>query len=303
MYQEIQSSKKMSIAVVTAFFPIKSKEPTSFYLEKSKFLLNRCKEHMFLFTTKEYAPILSSFRGNYSTTLLIDEFPGKFICPLNFLLSDAVFANMAKKVQKRKKEFLLQKPPRITGDLLKLWLSKSWFVERSIQENSTFDYFIWCDIGSCREEKHINVIPAWPSFKKVQAKFRDDDRLVFYQRRRFQDDTNIYSLDKRPVIAGSHIFGKKSSWKGCFQDVIAQVQENITSFNDLGTDESIYFYLAQNRPEKYRMQFVGNDKDPFDILHKSWFRTYEIDYESIVEYNRELIEKACQLLPLAFLNL
>lgn len=262
----------MTIAVITAFFPQVIKQP----IENCLPLLKNCKEHMFIYTTKEHAHILSFHRGANPTTLVIDDFPNRFLSPYDAHFSEEKLKVLA---QKRRERFgNLEQNQEISSDFFKLYLSKAWFVERSITSDSSFTYYVWCDIGSCITPLNSENVSTWPSRFQLHLKFVNDERLVFYQRRKYteEESQSLSTLDFNSIVSGSHIFGKKTSWQGVVNDIIARVTENLQYYGDGIYDETVYFTLVQHQPEKYRMIFIGEELNPQQSV-----KTYEIDHEKV----------------------
>ena len=273
------------IAIITAFFPIKSKQNPSFYLTYALPFLSNCKKHVVLFTNEEYSSIFREMRGTLPLTLIVDQIGEDSLptdMPIKNVLSLEKWEELALIMTRRHDWVKKLESGCFSVPLIQLWLSKSWFVQRTLkmEEFQDFRVFIWSDIGSCRHDIDQKNVSRWPSLNKLKLRGYEDDKLIFYQKRSHNVHEDLKpELDKSPVVAGSFILGTRKAWEPACEDIAYFVKENAELFNDGINDQTIYYFLTQKLPNKYSLYDIGcchNDGRYFI----GWFESYaqDIDY-------------------------
>jgi Rps23 Pro-64 3,4-dihydroxylase Tpa1-like proline 4-hydroxylase len=274
------------IAIVTVFFPIKSHRSIDFYLKYAEPFLSKCREHIILYTGSQYADIFRKIRGELPFTLVIDsvgEDNLPFDLPIRNILDKDTWANLALKIDDRHVEWL--KKQNSSGNsvsLLQLWLSKAWFVSRTLEMEKFKDFqvFLWQDIGSCRNSIDQENLVRWPSLQKLKLRGYEDNRLVFYLRRKHSFDKDLRpDLDSDSAIAGASILGTRNAWIPVCEDIETMVKEVAEKYEDGIFDQTIYYYLAHKFPEKYSLfqvplEFSGR----FSV---GWYETFTADVDEV----------------------
>ena len=270
------------IEIVTAYFHIPSKNPKEFYLKNAEKMLSRVKTPITLFTSKEFADTFKKMRGNLPFTLVVDDLDTDGLpkeMPIKSVFDDGTWLKILKTLVSRSqiKNFSVQ--------LLQLWLSKAWFVERtisllSVKEEATNKVFMWNDIGDSKNITDITVFDYWPSPTKLFLRGYDDNKIIFYQRRTRVEIVSNLEAGIGSVIAGSTIIGTEIAWKGVFEDVMKQAKDHATKFNYDGIiDETIYYGLVIAQPEKYRMERVYWTEPP--LYNYGWYETFHQDIDIV----------------------
>lgn len=270
--------------VVTAFFPISSKEPPYFYVEKAKFFLKNCPAQIILFTTSEYEPIFKTMvqpgRDVRIYTLDVDENGIPIESPVKSWISKCRWEPCSKHTNNRNPWV----NNKISVSLMILYLSKAWFVNKAISNIAGEKPIFWHDIGSARKKEDANRLRKWPLISKLGD--LGDNKLRFFKRR---DLPTIYvhDCDKDSFIAGSHIFGNRAAWAPFIDDIKNAVISNVTEYEDGLYDETIYLKLVMKNPERYST--IGSTT----AADNRWFQTFELHGNNQlvldVENNKNLI--------------
>ena len=135
----------MACTVVTAFYPIKSKFPSTKYFEWAHTFM-KLSSPIILFTDASLTALFKSMRGD--KPIFIVELP------FDELDTWKLYEN------KWKAHWHIDPEKHIhTPELYAIWAQKVFFVERAIELNVfSTDYFFWCDIGAFRNPSISNVI-------------------------------------------------------------------------------------------------------------------------------------------------
>ncbi len=139
--------------LVSAFFPIQSKFPPSYYLHWAEtFLsLDAC---LVLFTTKELAHVFKEKRGSKPTFIIAMEFEEIDTWRLykpHWIAHNALDPEAA-----------IHSP-----ELYAIWAQKAFFVEKAVQMNVfNTPYFFWCDFGAFRNpDINPQILRSFPDPK------------------------------------------------------------------------------------------------------------------------------------------
>lgn len=260
------------VQIITAFFPIKSKQPVEFYLDNAKHILSQCRAHITLYTTKEYESIFTKMRGDLPFTVIVDEVDENNHSknmPIKTLFSEEIWKSLALKMSRRHNGL---KNKRLE-DLLRLYLSKVWYVSRKINddaetEDSQNTIYMWIDIGSCRSADDQKNLDRWPSIKSLRKNIQElNGGLIFNQRKHYAQP-NMPILDLDSAIAGACIFGLRDAWKYSVIDVERMVQSHAEVYDDGICDETIYYALIKAFPAYYKK---------IEMNDENWFATYTRD--------------------------
>jgi hypothetical protein len=267
----------MAVHIVTAFFEIPSKQPAEFYITNAIPILSKCAAHITLFTSAKFAEQFHKMRGDLPFTLVVlevgeDNLPQDL--PIKSVLSADEWKIASQKFTKRHSAW---NKTGFSVQLLQLYLSKAWFVEKVIGMNKASEYevYMWADIGSCRSPEHQENVAHWPSIHTLRQRGFNDNKLIFYQRKEAPREARS-DMDLSSVIAGSHIYGTACAWEKVTADISRMVRQHIQKFSGDGVcDETVYFALTQEKPEKYkRIRVYWGDKEGL-----GWYETYNQDFE------------------------
>lgn len=274
------------IAIVTVFFPIKSHRSIDFYLKYAEPFLSKCREHIILFTGSQYADIFRKIRGELPFTLVIDSVDEDnlpFNIPVRNILDKDRWTNLAIKIDNRHTDWLKKQNSKGNSvPLLQLWLSKAWFVSRTLEMEKfkNFQVFLWQDIGSCRNYIDQENLVRWPSLQKLKLRGYEDNKLVFYLRRNHSFDKDLRpDLDSDSAIAGATILGTRKAWGPACEDIKTMVEEVAEKYEDGIFDQTIYYYLAHKFPEKYSLfQIPLTSSGRFSV---GWYETFTADVDEV----------------------
>jgi hypothetical protein len=180
----------MKCTVITAFYPIKSKFPSSKYLEWGKTFM-KIKSPVVIFTESYLVDTIKAFR---------EDRPIKIIqIPFEELETWKLYKN--KWIENYERD-----PERYhTPELYAIWAQKSFFVEHAINMNIfNTEFFFWCDFGAFRNANVSNIIletfPTITHFKGDKLLIQSIDRL----------------MDSDKILDTDGIFSNKIyNWKQC----------------------------------------------------------------------------------------
>ena len=138
--------------LVTAFYPIKSKFPTTTYIAWAKTFL-QLDSLIVLFTTSECAPVFQELRMSKPIHIIISPFEELYMWKQ---YKDTWIANHAIDHERNIH----------TPELYAVWAQKAIFVEQAILKNPfRTKHFFWCDIGAFRGTLSEEIRRSFPSTK------------------------------------------------------------------------------------------------------------------------------------------
>ena len=274
------------ILIVTTFFPIKSHRSIDFYLKYAEPFLSKCREHIILYTQSQYSDIFKKIRGELPFTLVIDSVDEDNLpigMPVRKSLDEETWTKLALKIDGRHTQWLKSQNSKGNSvPLLQLWLSKAWFVSRTLEMDKFKDVqvFLWQDIGSCRNKVDQENLVRWPSLQKLKLRGYEDQRLVFYLRREHSVEKDLRpDLDSDSVVAGATILGTRKAWVPACDDILSMVEEVAKKYEDGIFDQTIYYYLAIKYPEKYNLFKIPLEfSDRFSV---GWYETFTADVDNV----------------------
>lgn len=124
--------------VVTAFYPIKSKFPTSTYLNWCKTFL-QLDSPIVLFTEESLVQTFMEIRGNKPIHIIVESF-------------ESLPMWVAYQENWKQNHTIDPEAFRHTPELYTVWAQKPIFVKKAMECNPfQTDYFFWCDIGAFRD--------------------------------------------------------------------------------------------------------------------------------------------------------
>lgn len=249
--------------VVTAFFPIPSKEPPSFYLAKAHGFFANCPAKIILFTTALYVPIFKEMLGPHNDVSIyeeeVDEIGIPNQSPVKNWLPISMWEKTAQIFNKRAPRF----NNNVSVPLMILYLSKAWFVSKAISTIKENIPIFWHDIGSARDIVQLRRLRQWPLISKLGD--LSDNKIRFFKRMNLPTEY-CYDCDNDSFIAGSHIFGNKTAWAPLIEDIKNAVLDNVAKYEDGLCDETIYLKLVMTLQERYTT--IGPNWE--------WYKTFEL---------------------------
>lgn len=249
--------------VVTAFFPIPSKAPPSFYLATAKDFFKNCPAKIILFTTALYVPIFKEMLGPHNDVTIYEEEVDELGIPTESPVKNWIPLRMWEKIA----EIFNKRAPRFNNNvsvsLMILYLSKAWYVNKAISTIKENIPIFWHDIGSARHIDQLCRLRQWPLISKLGD--LSDNKIRFFKRKVLPTEY-CYDCDNDSFIAGSHIFGNRTAWAPLIDDIKNAVLDNVAKYEDGLCDETIYLKLVMTLPERYTA--LGPNWE--------WYKTFEI---------------------------
>jgi hypothetical protein len=202
----------MACTLVTAYFPIKSKFPSSQYIEWASHFL-QLEASIVLFTTPELAPFFKNIRGTKPLHIVETNF-------------NDLYMWKTYKDQWIYHHTIDREAHHHTPELYAIWASKSVFVEEAIALNVFHtDHFFWCDFGAFRKPVSEIIRTTFPSTKWLpqhKILLNSIHSLVTEDKKRHADGIigNFYHTDR---IVGGLWGGDKSGclrWRKAYETML-----------------------------------------------------------------------------------
>ena len=257
----------MSCTLVTCFYPIKSKFPSTQYLAWARTYM-QLDAPIVLFTTPE---LVDTFRD------MRDAAKPLHIVPLPFEELDMWVAHKDAWIAHHS----LDPEARIhTPELYAVWAQKPVFIERAIDLNPFgTQHFFWCDIGAFRGELNATIRASFPT-----ARYLPHDRILLSAVNECTATdwvTEDFSRTNRIVggLWGGGIAGCRA-WSAAFQRTL---QRYFTEGKFAGKDQSVMLstYMSDTT-----LATVVRPTIPFDPTHV-WFFLTQLCSDLSVEYALE----------------
>ena len=248
---EYLKHKSSNITIVTAYYNIKSKFPSSTYLSwMENFLKIPC--NLVIFTDNTSYEIIKNFRiGLENKTRIIVKNIEDFF---NYQYYDYYKYSHTIDVEKSYH----------TSELYMVWNEKSYFVKEAIDKNPfNCEWFFWTDIGCVRDKKMLQFISSYPNDDKITKLNKDKMNLVSivdFENKDFTKDEigiplifkNISyesSCNEITRIQGGFFGGHLNSWTGWIERFEGMMQKMIDSKTFIGKDQYIMASVYLNNPE------------------------------------------------------
>lgn len=229
--------KVKDITVVSAYFPINSKNSVKEYLD----WVNVWKDipcNLVFFTTLELVPYIENLRKEYiNKTKIIHmaftEFEAFKRYGTDFWIT-----------QKLKDHEQYHTP-----ELYVLWYEKKEFVKKAIAlDPFKTTKFLWCDAGICRNKDWIPVLKNFPRSDKVP----EDTFLVL----RITDFENHDDYQYSNCVGGGILAGSKKVWESYYNKYDSMIQNYLENNKFIGKDQSIIASMIKKEPEFFTTQSV-----------------------------------------------
>jgi hypothetical protein len=268
------------VTVVSAIFPISSKMSIDHYLNFGKTLLENVTAPMIVFTIPSLKERIQSFRPK--------GWPLKIITFENGIDDIFPLKNFESSLEKCSSISSKQTGKNITRDLLKVYLSKPYFVDFAIKNTPHEErtkYYFYLDFGSFRKQK-VKKIPSgnsifqdteklrfFPSYAKIDMAFNSSKncQMIFPKKTDYNDSLESLKSMELWNTTGGFIIGTQLG----FQTLCNSLQSEINSFLRqhkypyLFVDECLWELLVRKYPDFFKRI---ETKSTSDI----WFGFYEL---------------------------
>jgi hypothetical protein len=249
----------MACTVVTAFYPIKSKFPSSTYLDWGRIFL-RLEAPIVLFTEEHLVNTIMEMRENRPIKIISKRFED--------LEMWVRYKNTWIEQHKMDPEGSIHTP-----ELYAVWAQKSTFVEKAIEDNPfNTNFFFWCDFGAFRNP----YVPPIVLHSFPTTRYLPHDRILL------QSMSDLEESDRLLRPDGIHGECITSEWneirivgglwgghaKGCMQWSKAyqeMLEKYIQAGRFAGKDQQVMLSAFINNPE---LAYVVKSNL---VLIDSWF--------------------------------
>ena len=244
------------LTLVSAYYQMKSKHPSSEYLSwiRNILLLNKS---LVFFTNKKLMPILKKFRPIklYYKTIFVELEMEDFYVYKHF------------KKEFNKSFYIDPENSYHSVPLYMIWAEKNMFLKRAISNNTFHSKcFYWVDAGYFRE-KRVNMkkyVNSWPSTKKCL----EDKRLLMGQVKDFSyfekkkiinfDIAALKKLQNGINVIGGLFGGQVDNILKFSDHYYRAIDEYIKKNLFIGKDQNIYTFVAFSHPEIVKLVFFPN---------------------------------------------
>lgn len=241
---QLLPSQQPFATVVSAFYPISSKFPTTTYIEWISGFWTKLHCPLVFYTTPVFLPLFQTLFADRPGPTKVIAIPFKELAAFN-KLSPYVWLDAK------------QKDPEIltnhTPELYAIWYEKKEFVERAIQANPfQTDTFVWCDAGICRYPEWVPLLAnRFPLASKVPR-----GKMCLLQIQPFQkEDTTPDPKDgiqgnfgSRNSIGGGILASDVEGWRAWNKAYDAMLMRYYISGRFIGKDQHIMGSLVLETP-------------------------------------------------------
>jgi len=199
------------ILLVSAYYPLPNANHTITQYKSWLDNLKQLHTDMYIYTTKEWKPILKTILAKPGITLHVNSsFETPFEIPY---LKDY-------KHEYRTSQFALDSEAfRHTPELYAVWNAKPFFLAEASRMNPNHTYYFWNDIGSFRS-KHAYV--QWPSRSRLDSLWSgfgktSEGKMFIPSEQDFSRDTDLTRFSSEPFAdpCCDHMKGNRSVGAKC----------------------------------------------------------------------------------------
>lgn len=250
-----------STTIVTAFFDFPEKKHTSQrYIEWMKNFLPNTSAPMVIYTDEGSYDMIQTLRSAHAdSTIIIKTRIEDFHC---YKMLDYWNRDLTRDHERGYHNTALYM----------IWNEKSMFIKRAMDSNYfSTEYFMWCDIGMVREERHIKHLTGFPSTEFIRTL---QNRVYLLSMGDFTEEelkmsgaTDIFRYKNK--IGGGVIFGHRDVLKVWVHEYYKMLDEFMKNDCFAGKDQSVMacVYL-KNRD---LIHLVRPRPSPFDSPYGPWF--------------------------------
>ncbi|XP_055345344.1 uncharacterized protein LOC129593164 [Paramacrobiotus metropolitanus] len=237
------------VTVVTAYFRIPSKHTPQEYFRWMENFLRHVDCHLYIFTEPALLPNLTSLRQPYLSRT-------RFITlPFNDLSTAPLLPQL---------EALTRKYPEknVTAQLMAIWHAKWRFIISAINENVfTSEYFIWCDIGSFRQPRHLPQLKHFPDAERTKSVLRDRHQVyllltepfpasvTFRRDSQLAEDTALRAAVSQLHIGGTLAAGHRDAWRMWERAYYPLLEQLLAAGIHAGQDQVVMNAIALKYPQ------------------------------------------------------
>lgn len=258
--------KEEPATIVSAFYTMDSKFPSSQYLRWIETFLSNIPCHLVFFTDKDLLPLFTQMRQSHSSTTVFIALPRE---------EWTAYTKFGKSFWEQQRQ--IDREASIhSSDLYAIWYEKMEFVRRAIDMNP-FGHrrFIWCDAGAFRYNEWIPSLQTFGS--QGIASVVPDGKITLLQVEPFVDEDledftmdRIGKFDTVNRIGGGIQGGTIDAWTKWIPLYNAKLEERLTRGMFVGKDQTILASLVLQYPSLVHMVY------PTLSIRDHWFTLLHI---------------------------
>jgi len=227
--------------LVTAFYEMRSKYPSSTYMTWINNFYSSYQGHMVIYTEEKYAPIFKNMRAQMADRTRICVVPQSDWSAVKDWPAGFWEAQYEKDHEKYH-----------SPELYMIWYQKNDFVQRTIRANP-FGHrkFMWCDAGVCRNPTVASWIKTMPG--KGNRMLADKITLLAINRFRKEDhDTfsknGVVNFIGRNLNGGGILAGGLDAWKKWDEHYMEMLKIFVEKNMFVGKDQNVFNNIALKYP-------------------------------------------------------
>jgi len=251
------------LLLVSALYKFKSKLDFNIYVEHANNLISNTYCDMVIFTEAPTVDLL--VKRNNLKIIVLDTSEWKS----NMFATEEEFNSM---IPKFKDSFGVHHR-EIESKMIKMYMEKHIFVNKTIDMFPNYKYYIWNDIGLKIKPIRLfkKYLSTYPDIGKIDS-LNIGDKLCFQMRRYPFDEekNNTFQLEDicdASIIGGGIIIGNKIAWR-TFKILYRKTLEYFKLNNIFwGNDETLYFHILMKYPKYATALYTISPVVGIGIIH------------------------------------
>lgn len=222
------------VTVVSAYYPIKSKNSVDDYLKWLEFW-KYIPCNLVFFTTPELVETIESIRSNYKEKTKV--------IPLPFLELEAFKRyDHTLWINEKLKDHEIYHTP----ELYVLWYEKKEFIKKAIDLNYfNTSKFVWCDAGICRHNEWIARLRNFPRSDRIS-----ESKFNILRITDFEHETDFQKIN---CVGGGILAASKDVWISYYSKYDSMIKIYLENNKFIGKDQSIIASIIQKEPEFFQL--------------------------------------------------
>ena len=234
---EYYKNKTNDVTVVSAYYPIKSKNSIEEYIQ----WLDVWRDipcNLVFFTTPELVPLIENLRKNYIYKTKVIGIPFSELEGIHRYGAGLWSYQYYKDHEQNH-----------TPELYIIWYEKKEFVKKAIDLNVfNTSKFVWCDAGICRNINWISKLKSFPRSDKIL-----EDKFMVLRITDFEKEKDFQQIN---CVGGGVLAGTKEVWLEYYNKYDSMIQTYLDNNKFIGKDQSIIASMIQQEPNFFYLTSI-----------------------------------------------
>jgi len=232
---EYYTKKINDVTLVSAYYPIKSKNSVEDYLKWLE-VWREIPCNLVFFTTPELVPYIENLRKDYLFKTKVIGISFNNLEGLKRYGSELW-------IDQRNKDHEQNHTP----ELYVLWYEKKEFVKKAIDLNVfNTSKFVWCDSGICRSTSWISKLKSFPRSDKIL-----EDKFMVLRITDFEKENDDYQ--RINCVGGGVLAATKDVWLNYYNKYDLMLKTYLDNNKFIGKDQSIIASMIVKEPEFFEL--------------------------------------------------